>query len=387
MKNQNLFVFAGEPSGDLHGANLLKALRKQLPMLEISGVGGKDMRAEGIHSVLHMEDFEVMGFTDVLLSFPKLFKQFYHIRDHILAQQPAGVILIDYPGFNLRLSAALRKKGYQGKLIQYISPTVWAWGKHRIDQMAANLDLLLLIYPFEKAYFAGSLLNAQYVGHPLGEILQKHSYHPTWKETVGIPTSADLIAIFPGSRKSEIRRHLPLMMQSAQMLKNRHPNLRFAVSCAQDSVASILQQEIQRTSLRLQEDVFLVPKSFSYELMRDSHTAMAKSGTVTLELALHNRPTAVIYNLSCLNRLFAKYFLKLNLPYYCIVNILAGKQVYPELIAQGLSSQNLFTQMSHLYAGDERMACMEGCKQMQAILQKQNASDSAAILIKDLLSC
>src|SRR5437016_2086989 len=145
------FIFAGESSGDLHGSRLMEALKKSKGCT-FTGVGGPLMRAQYMKSILNMEDFLVIGFTDVIKALPKLYKQFYKVRDAILKQEPDCVILIDYPEFNLRLAKALRKKKYKGKIVQYICPTVWAHGKHRINTMANTLDLLLTIFPFEAAF-------------------------------------------------------------------------------------------------------------------------------------------------------------------------------------------------------------------------------------------
>ena len=197
---EKLFIFSGEPSGDLHGSHLVHALRKQLPSILIEGVPGPKMRAQGVISILQMEDFEVMGFSDVICHLPKLARQFYQLRNHILSTRPKGVVLIDYPGFNLRMAAALRKKGYQGKIIQYVSPSVWAWGKHRIEMMANTLDILLTIYPFENQYFQGSSLNVEYVGNPLYEYIKTYHYDEQWKKKLNLAETNNLIALFPGSR-------------------------------------------------------------------------------------------------------------------------------------------------------------------------------------------
>ncbi len=155
---RHYFIFAGEASGDLHGGPLVKALKQLNPASTITGVAGPAMRAQGVECLIPMEEFQVMGFSDVLAAFPKLWRQFHQVRDTILTTKPEVVILIDYPGFNLRLAKALRKKGFQGKIVQMICPTVWAWGKNRIHTMVNTLDLLLTIYPFEADCFANTSL-------------------------------------------------------------------------------------------------------------------------------------------------------------------------------------------------------------------------------------
>jgi len=165
--NKRLFFFAGEPSGDVHGASLIEALLKKDPTLQIYAVAGPKMRTYPIHCIEEMERFKVMGFTDVVSSLPKLTSLFFSLRKTILQLAPTAVITIDYPGFCLRLQSALHRKKYPGKQIHYICPTVWAWGKARIQKMANTLDLGLCILPFEPSHFASTTLAMEYVGHPL----------------------------------------------------------------------------------------------------------------------------------------------------------------------------------------------------------------------------
>ena len=199
----DLFISAGELSGDLHGAKLVEELLKAHPKLKIAAVAGPKMRAMKIKPYFRMETLSVMGFVDVFFSLHKIIKQFYAVRRKILELQPKAVLLIDYPGFHLRLAESLKKKGYQGKIIHYICPTVWAWGKKRIFQMAKNLDLLLTIFPFEPQYFSKTNLPVRYVGHPLISQMQ-----PTILERKKI------LALFPGSREAQIEKNLPLQLKN-----------------------------------------------------------------------------------------------------------------------------------------------------------------------------
>jgi lipid-A-disaccharide synthase len=388
MKNQptSVFIFAGERSGDLHGSHLMQALRQDLPSISFWGVGGPAMRKEGLTTSLHMEDFEVMGLTDVLCSLPKLLKHFFRLRYEILTQKPSAVILIDYPGFNLRLAKALRKKGYRGKIVQYICPSIWAHGQHRIQHMANTLDLLLTILPLELKYFSGTSLDVTYVGNPLREYIQKYPYKEDWMQLMDIPKGNRLLALFPGSRQGEIERNLPFLLEASALLKQDHPDLRFAVSCANPHPIKFAFPLIESLGLVLNKDIFMVPLDYTYELMRDCHGAIAKSGTVTLELALHQCPTLVVYNLTFLNRLFAKYILRLKLPHYALANIVAEELVFPELIEYGFSTENIYrTMIPLLEPTPQRKICIEGCKKIRALLEENRASRTAAKKIVELL--
>lgn len=388
MQKESIFIFAGEKSGDMHGSFLMKEIKKMIPNCYMDGVGGPKMRQEGLLPILQMEDFEVMGFSDVFLSLPKLLRQFYTIRRHILKANPKAVILVDYPGFNLRMARALRQVGYQGKLIQYVSPTVWAWGRKRIDQMAATLDLLLTIYPFERKCYTHTSLPVEYVGNPLQEYIRTHHYRENWHVPYGIPSTENLIALFPGSRLSEVKDNLPFQLEAAVLMKKKYPETIFALSHAHEKAYGIIKELIQSTPLKLDKDIFIVPKEITYDLMKSCRCAMAKSGTVTLELALHQKPSVVHYKVTRINRFFAEHILRLNLPYYCIVNILADKEIFPELIAYGLSAENLYYQLESLYRdGEARNTCISQCQVLQETLCDYNASEKAAEAIVKVLSC
>lgn len=382
------FLFAGEASGDLHGSHLIKALQSNGDAPYLTGVGGPRMRKEGLDCFIPMEQFEVMGFSDVLKSLPRLWKLFYRIRNQILKLQPDCVILIDYPGFNLRIAHSLRQQGYKGKLIHYICPTVWAHGKKRIETLSANYDLLLTIFPFEADYFSHTNLKVEYVGNPLIETLRNHSYDAAWASVVGLHTTDNLIALFPGSRPGEIKKHLPQQLETAAQLKQQHPQLRFALSCMQDGLHEEVISLIEKNSLKINEDLFIVPPQYNYDLMRSCKTALAKSGTVTLELALHGIPSVVHYELSALNYYIAKYILRLNLPHYCIVNILGKKTIFPELIGRSPPTQEISKQLAALHFDETKRQKIENdCQKVKMFLGEKSTHQCAAKAIQELIPC
>jgi lipid-A-disaccharide synthase len=384
---KKIFLFAGEKSGDLHGAKLIRALKEKMPQASFSAVAGPEMREQGIHCFMRTEDFENFGITDIILSLPKIRRQFYAVLDYILNNKPDVVILIDYPGFNLRLAKALRKKEFKGKIVQYIAPTIWAHGKSRADVLEENIDLLLTIYPFEKELFKEHSLSVKYIGNPLKETVETHIYDENWAGLCGIKDKKELIAIFPGSRKKELKNHVPYLLEAAEAYKKENPHAIFALSCAHDEMMGLLHEAIKKSPLKVDKDLFFVPKTYSYELMRDCRSAIAKSGSVTLELALHKRPTVVMYKLSTLNRFFAKYILGLKLSHYCIVNILNGKTTFPELIEKKLSTTHLLNSLKSINnEGPQRNACIEDCERLSSTLNENRASHEAAEAIKELLS-
>lgn len=370
MYEPDLFLFAGEPSGDLHGEEILKALLEKDPSLKIIGVGGPKMRKFPIDCVLPMEAFQVMGFVDVFLALPKLIRQFHLIKQAILMRKPKKVVLIDYPGFNLRLARSLRKSGFKGKICHFICPSVWAWGKKRIPLMAANLDMLLSILPFEKEIFAHTSLAIRYVGNPLVGHIKSHRPNP-------LPELGEskVLGIFPGSRSKEIERNLHKQLYCARRLLTLDPTLKVALSVANPKFCSRMQQICIEVGIAPQ----FIPHEYAYDLMSRCHLALATSGTVTLELALHHVPTVVTYGISTLDLIIARYILRIILPFYCLVNIIANKEIFPELIGPNLRDETLFDKASLFLASpDARSTCTQACAAIEELLTHKDASKEAA---------
>lgn len=377
MKDE-IFIFSGEPSGDLLGASLLKTLKEQLPQISFFGVPGPQMREIGLEPICMMEEFQVMGFSDVFCALPKLFKLFYQIAKKILEHQPKAVILIDYPDFNLRLAKKLRKKGYKGKIIQYVSPSVWAWRKKRIEFMEKYYDLLLTIYPFEPTYFSHTSLKAVFVGNPVQERIEKNRKKYTYDPFLGVKEDQTLVAIYPGSRKEEVIRNFSKQQEIALQLFQKNPQIVFGISCTDSSLESFFSESLKASSL----PYFLVPKEKTTPLMEQAKIALAKSGTVTLELALHSCPTVVTYELSALNRFLTKNVLRLNLSHYCIANILAGKSVFPEFITKKIVPSEVAEEaLNLLIEGKIRQECLNNCEKIKSILQGYEPSKNAAEMI------
>jgi lipid-A-disaccharide synthase len=274
------------------------------------------------------------------------------------------------------MAKALRKKGYKGKLIHYIAPTVWAHGKERIQHMASTLDMLLTIFPFEGHSFCRTSLRVEYVGNPLSEYIDNHKY-------VEKSYPEKLVSVFPGSRTAEIERNFPALLEAAIRLQQDDPDLHFAIS-QMESTQPLLTEILSKSSLK---QWTLVPQEQRYEMMKNSQVALAKSGTVTLELALHTCPSVVVYNLTPLNRLIAKYILRLRLPHYCIVNILTGNRTFPELIEKGFSSENVYKEAKSLLENSEtRLECIQACTRLKELLSTYRPSEKAAHHIAGILS-
>lgn len=361
--NCDLFIFCGEPSGDLHGESVLVQLIEKNPFLRVFGVAGPRMRTQKITSILDMEELQVMGFIDVFCAFPKLLRIFYQVTRTILKLQPKIVLTIDYPGFSLRLHRYLKKKGFKGKIIHFICPSVWAWGKHRIAFMEKYLDHLFTILPFESQIF--QTLPTKYVGHPLISRIQSYTY-----QKLDLPKGQQIIALFPGSRSKEIDRNLPIYLDVCKHFCANNPNIHIALSIAQpklnSQILSILQKKIWTIRITL------VTADQNYELMQKAHLAIAKSGTVTLELALHSVPTIVTYGLSKLDLIIARDLLRIRLRFYCLVNIIANEEIFPELIGPYFTHNSLLSHMHYLL--ENLKTCQKKCKHILGALGDINTA-------------
>lgn len=374
----DLFLFAGEVSGDLHGAKLLEALYAERPTLKVKGVGGPKMRAVGMECLLPMEEFEVMGFIDILSALPKLRRHLRTLKNSLLSAPPKGVVSIDYPGFNLRLAGALHKGGSPSKRIHYICPTVWAWGKGRIGKMEKTLDQLLTILPFEPHLFSSERLQATYVGHPLIAQIAAHEYQAQWHAEYRLGSEQPLLSLFPGSREKEIRRNLPTQLAVARRLKGEYPHIQIALSCVHKELMPLIRRE--------GSDFTPVLHRHRYELMRASHLALATSGTVTLELALHHIPTVVTYAIHPLDRFIAQKLLRIHLPHYALPNIIYGEELFPELFGPHFTQERLYQAAASFMASEcNRSLCVNKCKQLRSLLGEKDGSREAARAILTLL--
>lgn len=383
VKTYDLLIFTGEASGDLHGAKLISSLQKINPKITMCGVCGPEMRKSNIDCLFQTEEFEVMGFTDVLFSLPSLYKKFYQVRDQILKINPKICLFVDYPGFSIRMQKALRKKGYKGKLIHFICPTVWAWHKKRIDVMAKNLNLLLTIFPFEKKCFSHTDLPVEYIGNPLLDYLDSYEYQDDFLEKNKIPKDKKIISLFPGSRKQELEKNLKLQLQVLKKIHNKSP-FNLCVSIRHSNFSSFIEYQV--SEYFGQDSVYFIDSRENYDLMKNSYLSIATSGTITLELALHKVPTIVTYAIKSIDRMIAQKLLKIDLPHYCIVNIIENKRIFPELFGPNFTEKNLLYWAEHLLNDKEAYAdCIEGCKKLFNSLKKSNPSDEAAKSVLSLL--
>ncbi len=375
----DLFFFAGESSGDLHGERLLTALHTLDPNLTIGGIGGPKMRAQGMHAFLPMEEFQVMGFLDIIPALPKLIRHFRAIKRYLLASPPKAIVLIDYPGFNLRLARALQKNHCPAQKIQYVCPSVWAWGKRRIRHISRSFDHLLTLLPFEPELFHDEPVNATYTGHPVVERIAHHTYDRDWRASYNLPLHTPLLALFPGSRAKEVQRNFPLQVKAACQLVREFAPLRLAISCGHPELLPLIKPHLPPFAS-------LIDQRHSYELMRDAQLAIATSGTVTLELALHCVPTVVTYAITSLDTFLARHLLRIRLPYYALPNLIAQAPLFPEFFGPHLTPAAIKrAARAYLISECQRQTCITACENLKTTLGQEQASFSAARIILSTL--
>jgi lipid-A-disaccharide synthase len=322
MKSMTIYFVAGEVSADNHGAGLMRSLRVLDPELKFIGRGGPQMQqVAGVQFRNWIDDAAVLGLWEVLRNYGYFREQFRQTLNEIQESKPDAVVLIDYPGFNLRLARALRKQSQGHKTIYYISPQVWAWNRGRIKKMSRFIDLVLCIFPFEADLYAASGLRAVFVGHPMIERL----------ETQKIDTHRDqnLIGLFPGSRSREVRKIFPLMIQAARRLLKSNPTLRFQVGGASEELAREISEMLRPERLAGRQTIEITVGQTA-AIMQRVFVGIVASGSATLEAAYFGMPFVLIYKVAWPTYVAAS--LVVNVDFLGMPNLLAAKEVVPEFI-------------------------------------------------------
>ena len=320
-----IWLVAGEPSGDAHAGRLLAALKGREPGLRAAGVGGAILRGAGCEILHGISDLAVVGLGDVPRVIPRLRRLRRELLDRARRESPRAVILVDYPGFNLRLAKALCGLPERPRLIYFIPPQVWAWGPGRARTIARTFDLVLTLYPFEPAYFRRERGNAEFVGNPVAHTLREAPGREAARQALGIAPGARVVALLPGSRPKEVDRHLAPMTGAARLLRERWPGAVFLVSEAEALRPGAVAERVRDEGVSLR-----VIRGRMAEVVRAADVAAVASGTASLETGLLGTPMAVVYASDSFTYLAAKYFF-IRVDYLSLVNLLAGREIAPEL--------------------------------------------------------
>lgn len=352
------YIISGEASGDLHGSNLIQEIRKLDPEAEIRGWGGDRMKEKGAVIVRHYKEHNFMGFIEVLVHLPKILSNFSFCRKDISEFNPNVVILIDFPGFNLRMAKWAKSNSYQ--VIYYISPQVWAWKSSRVKIIRRYVDKLITILPFEKEFYSRFDVSTEYAGHPLLDVIPEN-----------INRSRDnnkVIALLPGSRKQEIKRMLPLMSSMTEYF----PDHEFIIAGVKE-----IDPEFYRKYAG--QNITIVYNKL-YQVLEQATAAIVTSGTATLETALNNVPLIVCYKSNYISYLIARMLVKVK--YISLVNLIMNKQVVRELIQTQLTRSQLRTELEKLILSEKtRNAIFADYQKLRELLGNKGASARAALLI------
>ena len=364
------YIIAGEASGDLHGSNLVAALRVQDHDAKIRAWGGEKMRKNGANVVKNYHDLAFMGFVEVLMNLNTILKNFNICKKDITEFEPDAIILIDYPGFNLKIAKWAHKKGY--KVFYYISPQVWAWKRRRVYTIQKVVDKMLCILPFEKKFYDRYGVDCQFVGHPLLDEISK--IQPVDKakfyKSNRLNPKKEIIAMLPGSRKQEVGRMLTVMMDVVKQF----PDYQFVIACAPSLPVSYYKQFIgDKTNVRL-----VVNRT--YQLLQLSSAAMVTSGTATLETALLDVPEVVCYKANRISYIIARQLAKVR--FICLVNLIMDREVVKELIQNDMTAKNITNELKSLLNNQKRQKkLLEDYDELKYVLGNAGASDRAAEII------
>lgn len=368
------YIIAGEASGDLHGSNLIKELQKADSIATIRCWGGDKMQATGATLVKHYKELAFMGFTEVLKNLRTIFRNLAFCKKDILDNKPDALILIDYPGFNLRIANWAKQQGLT--VIYYISPQVWAWKANRVKMMKQCIDKMICILPFEKKYYAQKWeWEVEYVGHPLVEVVEEFKVE-SLKLKVEKPAGTDIIALLPGSRKQEILKKLPIMLEVAK----HFPDYQFVVAKAPG-----LEENFYNDLLQPYKNVSSVADQ-TYALLARSKAALVTSGTATLETALFGVPEVICYKGNGISYQIARRLIKIK--FIGLVNLIMDKEVVKELIQNQLTVKNLQFELNELLTNknNQQQVATDYAQLKNILSQGGHASANAAAIIYSFLT-
>lgn len=361
------YIIAGEASGDLHASNLVKELKKLDTAAEVRAWGGDLLQAQGADLVKHYRDLAFMGFKEVIANLGTILKNIRFCKEDIAAYKPDVIIFVDYPGFNMRIAEWARKQGY--RTVYYISPQVWAWKPKRALKLKRDIDRMIVILPFEEEFYQGYGYKVDYVGHPLLDVID------TIKPSQAALADKPLVALLPGSRKQEIKKVLPVMLEAARSF----PDYRFIVAGAPGQDESFYEPFLDAHGAGVG-----IVYNKTYDLLRQAEAALVTSGTATLETALFNVPEVVCYKGSKFSFWIGRQLVKVK--YISLVNLIMDRPVVKELIQDDFTTETLESELrALLHDSHYRSRMQEDYKTLRQKLGGKGASERAAGIVYQFL--
>ena len=363
------YIIAGEASGDLHGSNLIRAMKAKDPTAEFRCWGGDLMSEAGATIVKHYRELAFMGFIEVITNLRTILKNLEYCKRDILEYAPDAVIFIDYPGFNLRMAGFVKQAGI--KTIYYISPQIWAWKESRIHTIKKSVDHMLVILPFEQQFYKKWGMDVDFVGHPLLDAIGQHPWSDHhWRKRHHIPEDKPIIALLPGSRKQEINTMLPIMLEAAKRFTGYH----FVIAMAPSQSESLYKDLLK------EPDSVSLLSGETYPILSQARAAMVTSGTATLETALFGVPEVVCYKGNTMSYWIARQLVKIK--YISLVNLIMDREVVCELIQDEMQPERLFEEMKKVIEeGESRTTMLQQFQKLKELLGGAGASENAASLI------
>ena len=375
---KKVLLVTGEASGDLHGSHLVKHLKRCDPSLRIYGIGGEELRKAGMEILFHAQELSVVGIVEVCARLPQIVKAFQTLKREIVSAPPDLLILIDYPDFNMRIAAVAQKHGVP--VLYYISPQIWAWRQNRVKKIARLVDQMAVVFPFEAAFYEQHGVPVQFVGHPLMDrevpvmdtqaLLQQFAMKSQWP----------IVGLLPGSRKSEIDRLLPVMLGAAVLMQKEFPEAQFIIPVAPGIREEDIKERVKRHGLA----VTIVTDQL-HQALHICHLVLVASGTATLETALMKKPMIIMYRIALLTYLVGR--LMIRVPTIGLANIVAGRQIVPELIQGDASPQRVCQEAVSLLKDPRRMTAMENeLARVGELLGSSGASERVATMAQEMLN-
>lgn len=367
-----ILISAGEASGDLHAAALIKAILALEPTAEIYGMGGEAMRSAGGDVIFDIKDHGVMGIVEVICKLPQLFKLKSAFRQLMIDRRPDCFVTIDYPDFNMRIAAVAKELGIP--IVAYIAPSAWVWRKGRAKAVAKLVNKVASIFPFEYDVYKEAGANVEFVGHPLVDIVKLRLPLPEAKQKAGKREGRSLVLLLPGSRLKEIKNMLPPMLNALKIIKAKKPGVDFVIPRASTVPLALLKELIAVAGVEVR-----IVEGDVYDVMNVADVALATSGTVTLEAALCGLPSVICYKTSAITVMIAKLLVKI--PYIGLPNIVAGRKIMPELIQEEMSPDNMAKEVLNFLEPSEHARIRTVLKEVAKRLGAPGAVERVAKII------
>jgi lipid-A-disaccharide synthase len=376
---QQIMIVAGEASGDLHGANLVRALRRHLPDLAVSGMGGSEMKKQGVEILYDAAKMGVVGLSEVLTHLRDILRAMATLEERLRTAPPDLLILIDYPDFNIILAGKAKKLGIP--ILYYISPQVWAWRSGRIRKIRARMDRVAVILPFEEEFYRRHGMRVDFVGHPLMDWVGVSETREKFLRRHGIDPDATVIGLLPGSRRKEICSLLPVFLEAARLLAREVEKPVFLLPLA----PTLSRAELERHGLAdCPLDVRVISEN-RYDLMASCRAVMTASGTATLELAILGVPMVVCYRISALTYFLGRRLIKVD--FASLVNLVAGRRIVPELLQRDAVAGAISSALRPFLTDPEAHA--EVCRGLAGVrdrLGSPGASERTAMIVLEMLT-